>query len=157
MRPSEVAMTLADLDLSIQKAIQTVVHSLTDNAKASTSNNAEAEGEMSLVKTLAELKITSALASMIKKQYDDNKKIADYTLDSMGKTSLVASGSEEILYSGNGFLFKKKRNTANKSASLKDFKLELEKAGIDKSVLDKAEESATREKDGAVYYIVDLI
>lgn len=157
MRKSEAAVAVADLDAKVQDAVDDAIDVFTNKYASTETNNSMADSLAALNKTITEYVVISSLNSAMKKRHDQLKRMIDLQLVECGLKNEVPNGLQEELYQDNIFKFSKKRAVSSVNVAVKDFQLELQKLGVDQSLINKALENAGKERNGSVYYIVDLI
>jgi len=157
MRKTEAAVALADLEALVEDAVAGTMDVFLSKYENTETNNSMASSLVALNRSITEFLVISSINSSAKKRYDQLKRMIDLQLVECGLKNEVPNGMQEELYQDNIFRFSKKRNVTTTSIATKDLILSLQKLGIDQNVLTKAMEDATKNKDGSVYYIVDLI
>tara|TARA_R100001594_G_scaffold149616_2_gene207974 strand:- start:356 stop:832 length:477 start_codon:yes stop_codon:yes gene_type:complete len=119
-------------------------------------NNEEADQAFDIFYRLARHEVLSAQSSYIKKEFDESKKGLDDALDKMGINPEPIPGTTQELYHANGIKFSKRQNKNSTQVNTTDLLTQLARLGVEKAVVDKAVENATKEKRGNVYYIIEV-
>ena len=148
------AVTLALLDLV--KHIDQAQLPIDYQAEPGTSNEV-ASAQYDMTRAMGEFIVASTLNAHCKKKYDKAKEQLDFCAASLGKDIEVDDGSTSSIYRDNNFSFQKRRNTTTSSINTKKLLIELNKLGVDPSLLKKAVANASETKRGSVYYEVDVV
>ena len=122
----------------------------------STPNNEEANAAFDMFHRLMTHEVVSAQHSHIKKEFDRSKKGLDEALSAMGVDPEPVQGTTKELYHANGIKFSKKHNKNGTQINVTDLLTQLARLGVEKAVVDKAVENATKEKRGNIYYVIEV-
>ena len=74
----------------------------------------------------------------------------------MGVDPEPVPGTTKELYHANGIKFSKKQNKNGTQINVTDLLTQLARLGVEKAVVDKAVENATKEKRGNIYYVIEV-
>ena len=121
-----------------------------------TTNNEEASTAFDMFHRLMRHEVLAAQHSYIKKEFDESKKGLDETLTKMGVDTEPVPGTTQVLYQANGIQFAKRQNKNTTQINTTDLLTQLARLGVEKAVVDKAVENATKEKRGNVYYVIEV-
>lgn len=147
-------VTLALLDLV--KHIDEAKLPIDYQAEPGTSNEvASLQYEMS--RAMGEFIVASTLNAHCKKKYEKAKEQLDFCAASLGKDIEVEDGCTLAIHADSSFSFQKRRNTTTATINTKKLLIELNKLGVDPSLLQKAVNNASEIKRGSVYYEVDVV
>ncbi len=147
-------VTLALLDLL--RHIDDAKLPIDYQAEPGTSNEV-ASKQYDISKAMAEFIVAASLNTHCKKKYDNAKERLDFCAASLGKDIEVDDGDTATIYGDTQFSFSKRRNTTTPSINTKKLLIELNKLGVDPSLIEKAVNSASETKRGSVYYMVDVV
>ena len=152
MKPSELAMTMANMKGDIVDRIYETVELLHSKFESNTQDNEESANLEALHSHMVDYLIFSDLNSMIKKKVELAKTGLDTSVDMPDGTP----GQTVVLGSTNLFEFKKKQNNNSDMVHVTSLKTALARLGVDKATIDAAVKDATKPKKGNTYYIVSL-
>ena len=152
MDKNTVTLALLDLVKHIDKAQLPIDY----QAEPGTSNEV-ASAQYDMTRAMGAFIVASTLNAHCKKKYDKAKEQLDFCAASLGKDIEVDDGSTSSIYRDNNFSFQKRRNTTTSSINTKKLLIELNKLGVDPSLLKKAVDNASETKRGSVYYEVDVV
>ncbi len=125
--------------------------------KGNDSSNMQASMSYELFKQMLNLKMSQSLSSRYKKMYDLTKKNLDEMMEKNGVNISSEPGTTKVIYENNNLQLIKKENMPSNTCSVTDLKIELAKAGVDSSTIKAAEEAASKQKKGNVYYSISTM
>lgn len=154
MKTTDIAMIVSALSRQIEDAISHAVNELSMDFEARDENNERAADEHTMYATMCNYMVMSVLAAKYKKEYEACKKLLDKYADNLGEDPEGVAGiTKDILTIGN-LNFSKKQNQPSTMLSAVDLTTELARVGVEKELVDKATDAATKEKKGNTYYLV---
>ena len=158
MRASELAMQLSAMHNNIDTIIKKEYNNLGSLfvSDPNTSNEMAAKTD-DLHNEMVGYVLYSSLSAMFKKLSDTHKDRLDESIEAMDQSPEGIPGQSILLGKSNLFQFSKKQNQDSTSTPLNAFVTELARAGVEKSVVDKALKAATVPKKGNTYYHVTLV
>lgn len=145
-------MRLDHLQIEVSNKISALIgrnlggYKPTDNV----TSNEEQSFRADVHDTLVELAIAQTMKSVATKLHDNAKKKLDHLI-----VDSVKPGTQETLYEDSQIRYTKKKNNDSVSVPVKDFILELQKQGVEQSIIDKAYDKAVTTKKGNTYYVVE--
>lgn len=156
MRPHELAIVIGDANKAIDDAIQTALHSIeskfvSDNPDLS---NEDVDKHYQAHKAMCSYIVFSGLASKTKKSTDESKKDLDACCRAVGASVDGEPDTSRVVLANNVLTFSKRQNKDTITCATNDLLTELSKLGVEKAVLDKAKQAATKSRRGNVYYEV---
>lgn len=157
MRASELAMQLSAMHSDIDDISEDTFGNLNGQFKTDTTNNEDSAQEANLHFAMADYIIISSLASKYSKLVAKAKTLLDDSVQMLDQSPEGIPGQSILLGKSNLFQFSKKQNQDSTSTPLNAFVTELARAGVEKSVVDKALKAATMPKKGNTYYNVTLV
>jgi hypothetical protein len=157
MRASELAMQLSAMHNDIDNLSEDTFANLNGRFKTDTTNNEDSTQEANLHFAMADYIIISSLASKYSKLVAKSKTLLDDSVQMLDQSPEGIPGQSVLLGKSNIFQFSKKQNQDGTSTPLNAFVTELARAGVEKSVVDKALKAATVPKKGNTYYNVTLV
>mgnify|MGYP000736408635 CR=1 FL=1 len=105
---------------------------------------------------MASFILSTAINAWAKKLYDNDKKLLDQCVETIGIDSDGVAGMTKELYSNEVFAFNKRCNNDTTAIAVKDVIIALQRRGIDQDRLDQALDEATKPKKGNTYYVVGV-
>ena len=157
MKQSEVMAMVSELSKDIKLAQTKALSELMAEFSPSTSDNEQANKQYEMHTAMGEFMLVSGLNSTYKKAYDNAKALLDDAAKELNLSTELEDGEARTVFQNNMFSFVKKRNKGSNTTSIKDFMVELNKLGVEKDMMQKAFENATKPKKGSVYYSVTLV
>jgi hypothetical protein len=158
MRASELAMQISAMHNDIETTVDRVLNNLCNLFEASPgTDNKDADIQANLHAAMVDYVVSSSLSSKFSKHISQDKDDLDACIEMLGHSSEGIPGQSVLLGKSNLFQFGKKQNQDGTSTPLNAFVTELARAGVEKSVVDKALKAATVPKKGNTYYNVTLV
>ena len=156
MNSIKVATILSELDNNLSNVIRECHAALTSDFSSTTKDNERAELEANMHEAMAQQQIAARLTTRFKKAHDISKKDLDVICQRLGTSPESLPGTTVNLYEDKLFVFSKRQNADSASCSSKDLITELNKLGVDPTLIEKAQKKATKPKRGNVYYNIDV-
>jgi hypothetical protein len=156
MNSIKVATILSELDNELSNAIRNSHAKLTEDFSSSTQDNERTELEANMHEAMAQQKIAAKLATRFKSAHDASKKDLDTICDRLGVSPDPVPGTTTNLYEDKLYIFSKRQNVDSSVCSAKDLITELNKLGVDPTLITEAQKKATKPKKGNTYYNVEV-
>lgn len=156
MNSIKIATILSELDNNLSNTIRDCHVALTSDFSSTTKDNERAELEANMHEAMAQQQIAARLTTRFKKAHDISKKDLDLICERLGTSSESVPGTTTNLYEDKLYIFNKRQNVDSASCSSKDLITELNKLGVDPTLIEKAQKKATKPKKGNVYYNIDI-
>jgi hypothetical protein len=154
MRSSELIVQLSAMHNEIDIIIQGVTENLESLWEPIQGSNFESEASAQMHNAMCEYIIISSINSKFSKIINDLKSHLDSCVEMLNQSSEGSPGQTVLLAASNAFQFHKRQNRDGVSTLVNDLITELARAGVEKSVVDKALKAATMPKKGNTYYNV---
>ena len=154
MRKYEIIQELTDMDHDISVIIDKKYMKLSNLFNSIDSNNEATVTAYDRHNSMAWYTIVSRLSSKYKKCTDHAKKSLDKL--ALAPDDLEPNASREM-YSSNNFVFSKKQNKETMTVVVNDLVTALARAGVEKSVVDRALANSEKVRRGNTYYEVEAI
>ena len=157
MDARDITLVVSDTIKNLIDGNSHIIDTATANATLeSTTNNEENSIAFDMFHRLVRHEVLAAQHSYIKKVFDQSKKGLDEALHGIGIDPEPVPGSTKELYHANGIKFSKKQNKNSTQINVTDLLTQLARLGVEKAVVDKAVEEASREKRGNIYYVIEV-
>jgi hypothetical protein len=152
MRPSEIAMSIADM----QNEIVVKYHELlnTEYVPVDGDSNMVTDIKATIHEEMAKYIKMNTLAAWSGKEASKAKDKIHESLEILEMSTDPVEGTEVTIYEDQDFLIRKKQNRHGISISSTDLEIELTRLGVEKDILDKAKDAASKERKGAVYFTI---
>ncbi len=147
-------MLLTEVHNNIMMHIVSQVQLITDKFEGNWWNNKENEDHYEAHKLMAQYAVASSVASELRRKIDKVKLDLDGIVEILGSDSKPEPGITKQIYRNDMLTFSKKQNAEGVMVSVKELEIELNKLGVDPSIISKAIKNAERPRKGNTYYIV---
>lgn len=154
MNTKELAGACDDVFTTTKKEIDVAIEEAERKFELTDGSNEEISNHLDIYKEMINLKLNQTISSSYKKLYEVSKNKLNSMLERAGVDIESEEGIDKVIFKTNGLVFSKKENKTTNSCSVTDLKIELAKAGVDKSVIDAAEKAASKPRRGNTYYSI---
>jgi len=150
----ETMMKLTKAHNLVLDVVRSVTQDIADMFEGDWTTNQESENHYIAHMLMAEYVIVSTAASTLKKKVDKTKLDLDEIVETLGRNPNPEPGITKEIYSNSFLAFSKKQNAEGTTVTVKDLEIELNKLGVDPSIIKKAIDNAERPRKGNTYYMV---
>lgn len=154
MRAAELALTLSNMHIEIDKVIRSTASNLYNTFQTDNKDNEQADKEATMHNMMVNYLVYSSINSKYKKYFDLGKVALDTSVEALGNDPSGIAGTTLNLHENNVFTFTKRQNKNSEQTTVVDLCNALARSGVEKAVVDAAMKQATKEKRGNVYYEV---
>jgi hypothetical protein len=156
MKAIQLSMVVQSMMKGIDNNYEYALASLDKEAINSVGTNEEIAQHADIHNAMASFILSTAINAWAKKLYDNDKKLLDQCVETIGIDSDGVAGMTKELYSNEVFAFNKRCNNDTTAIAVKDVIIALQRRGIDQDRLDQALDEATKPKKGNTYYVVGV-
>ena len=154
MKSYELAQVLQELEDEINVSSNLTKQKLIEPLDISNPSNTIAVQHADEHNAMCNYIVCSYIAAKYKKLADVGKKELDYTVEKGGGIAEGIASTTQLKIQNNVLTFEKKQNKDGTTTLLTDVLNNLARAGVDKTVVDKAVKDAAKPKRGNTYYVV---
>jgi len=154
MKSHELANLLGKMQEDINDVITNNTLELFRMFQSDSQDNAQVDKEADMHNAMINYLIYSSLNSRYKKLFDTSKQALDSGAETLDQDPTGVANQTLVLHDNGLFAFTKRQNKDGEMTALNDVLNNLARAGVEKTVVDKAVKDSTKPKKGNTYYDV---